>query len=301
MSSSINTACRNHKLLIGRIGTAVGFLLTTFLFAEDVNLRPPTSAVSGNAASISAEGSGAATLYLVGPSISVKRDIELGREINLSAKELQAAGRYVAVICSSSCSSAAFFVAPSQPVNLTFLVHPSRAPVAENNAISGVALTFDEFHNLVWKPASVQFELSAKGSAPMSRTAETHDGIAWFRTNSGKSAGPLQITASLAKDVTTRRVVQEVASDPCNLRIKGERTPKGIVVETDPVRDCSGNPVPDGTVVTFTAKTGGETSSVDAPVKQDVARATILANGPVSISAASGVAMGNELRLGGKE
>ena len=301
MSSSINTVCRSHKPHIGRIGIAVGFLLTTFAFAQNLNLRPPTEAVAGNAASIGVDGSGSATLYLVGPSGSVKRDIQLGNEISLSAKDLQAAGRYVAVVCSGDCSSAGFFVAPSKPVTLTFLVHPSRAPVAANDAISGVAMTFDEFHNLVLKPASVRFELSAKGAPPISRASETHDGIAWFRSSSGRSAGPLQITASLADDVSTRRVVQEVASDPCNLRIKGERTPKGIVVETDPVRDCSGNPVPDGTVVTFTAKGRGETSSVDAPVKQDVARATILANGPVSISAASGVAMGNELRLGGKE
>ena len=92
--------------------------------------------------------------------------------------------------------------------------------------------------------------------------------------------------------------MQQVASDPCSLRIKGQRTTKGIVVETEPVRDCSGNPVPDGTVVSFTAKNGKETSTVDAPIKQGVARAQILAQGPVVISAASGVVMGNELRLG---
>jgi len=67
------------------------------------------------------------------------------------------------------------------------------------------------------------------------------------------------------------------------------------------VRDCSGNPVPDGTIVTFTAKDGHEVSFVDAPVKQDIARATMVAKGPVVISAASGVATGNELRLGGQE
>ena len=183
--------------------------------------------------------------------------------------------------------------------SLTFLVHPSRAPVAENNAISGVALTFDEFHNLVLKPASVQFQLSAKGSDLMShgRDPRWHclvphqlRKISWSAANHGL----------LAKDVTTRRVVQEVASDPCNLRIKGERTPKGIVVETDPVRDCSGNPVPDGTMVTFTAKTGGEMSSVDAPVKQDVARATNLANGPVSFRQRLAWRWEMRLRLGGQ-
>jgi hypothetical protein len=96
-----------------------------------------------------------------------------------------------------------------------------------------------------------------------------------------------------------RRVVQQVASEPCNLRIKGERNAKGVLVETDPVRDCAGNPVPDGTIVTFTAKDGDDTDTVDAPVKKGVARAQMTANGPVVISAASGVVMGNELHIGG--
>jgi hypothetical protein len=72
------------------------------------------------------------------------------------------------------------------------------------------------------------------------------------------------------------------------------------MVETEPVRDCAGNPVPDGTIVSFTAKDGDEISTVDAPIKQDVARARIKANGSVVISAASGVVMGNELRVGGQ-
>jgi hypothetical protein len=36
---------------------------------------------------------------------------------------------------------------------------------------------------------------------------------------------------------------------------------------------------------------------VDAPVKQGVAKAQLAASGPVTISAASGVVLGNELRL----
>jgi hypothetical protein len=231
----------------------------------------------------------------------MKRDVELGKDIALGAKDLQAAGRYVAVVCSGSCTSQVFFVAPGKPVDLSFIVHPSRAPVGENEAISGVALTFDEFRNLVLAPSTLQFQWSAKGSNPMSHSSQTREGIAWFRTSSGKVAGPLQISAAIGNDVSTRRVVQQVASIPCSLRIKGQRTPKGILVETEPIRDCSGNPVPDGTVVTFTARNGDQTSSVDAPVKQDVARATILARGSVVISAASGVAMGNELRVGGQE
>jgi hypothetical protein len=92
--------------------------------------------------------------------------------------------------------------------------------------------------------------------------------------------------------------VQQVASDPCRLQIKGQRNAKGFVVETDPVRDCTGNPVPDGTVVTFTARDAQGTNTVDAPIKKGIARAQMVGSGPVTISAASGVVMGNELHLG---
>jgi hypothetical protein len=267
--------------------------------AQDVTLRAPSDAVAGNAAKIATTGSGSGTFYLVGPSTAVKRDVQLGQEISLSQQEVQSAGRYVAIVCAGSCASADFFVAPAKPVSLVFLLHPSRAPVGKSGLISGVAMPFDEYRNLVLTPSTVNFELSAKGGSPVSHKVETRDGAAWFRISSGKTAGPLQITASM-NDVVARRVVEQVASDPCHLRIKGQRTPQGIEVETDPVRDCDGNPVPDGTIITFTARGGNETSTVDAPVKKDVARARITAKGPVVVTAASGVVMGNELHMGGQ-
>ena len=300
MSSSINTACKSHSLLRASVFflCLLSFAATTV--AQDVALHPPSAAIAGQPASIQTGGSGSATFYLVGPAGSIKRDVQLGSEIALRAVALRASGRYVAVVCNGSCSSAAFYVSPAKPASMIFLVHPSRAPVSRNDVISGVAIPFDEYENLVLAPATVHFELAAKGESPAPRGVETRNGIAWFRTNSGKSAGALQVQASI-QDVVARRVVQQVASDPCTLRIKGQRTANGISVETEPVKDCSGNPVPDGTIVTFTAKNGNETSTVDAPVKQDVARARILAKGPVVISGASGVVMGNELHLGAQE
>jgi hypothetical protein len=266
-------------------------------YAQDADLRAPSAPVAGNPASIATTGGGTATFYLVGPSISLKRDVPLGEEISLSAKELQSAGKYLAIVCSGTCRSVGFFVAPAKPVSLTFLVHPSRAPVGQNNVVSGVALPFDEFHNLVLAPASIDFQWTAKGAAPVSHQVSTQNGVAWFHTSSGRSAGALQVTASI-HEVISRRVVEQVASDPCSLHIQGQRTPKGIVLETEPVRDCAGNPVPDGTIVSFTAKSGKDTSTVDAPIKQGIARAQITAAGAVVVSAASGVVMGNELRMG---
>jgi hypothetical protein len=303
MSLSINTASRDRNRGWGVAGLILGALaLTCAGVAQEVSLRPPSNAVAGQPDSIATTGSGTATFYLVGPATSLKRGVQLGQGIPITAGEVQNAGRYVATVCAGTCSSAGFFVSPARPASLSFLVHPSRAPVGENDVISGVALAFDEFGNLIFAPVKVEFQLTSalEKSVAASHSVLTRDGVAWFRTNSGKSAGALQVSASL-NAVTARRVVEQVASDPCSLRIKGQRTSKGVMVETEPVRDCSGNPVPDGTVVTFTAKHGDETSTVDAPIKQDVARARISTKGPVVISAASGVVMGNEVRVGGQE
>jgi hypothetical protein len=278
-------------------GICSAICLAAISQAQVGELRAPTGAIAGTAVTLQASGSGTATLYLTGPSVALKREVKLGEGIELEASRLERAGMYSGVVCTDSCASVSFYVAPAKPASVTFLVHPSRAPVGQNDVISGVALPFDEFRNLVVTPTRVDFELVAGGKQLFSRTSSTESGIAWFRTNSTKSAGPLEVRASLMS-VSAKRVVQQVASDPCGLQIRGQRSAKGIVVETEPVRDCAGNPVPDGTVVTFTAHDGKETSTVDAPIKQGVARAQITATGPVVISAASGVVMGNELRMG---
>ena len=231
MSSSINTACKSpsvHGALVRIVFVFIIFVLVAMVsVAQDGSLRVPTGAVAGQGASIATTGSGSATFYLSGPSISLKRDVQLGQNVELTAKELQSAGRYVAVVCAGSCSSSGFFVAPGKPAVLTFLVHPSRAPVAVNDVVSGVALTFDQFHNLVIASETIQFQLTPKGSAPTSRSVPTRDGVAWFRTNSGKSAGALQISASLS-DLVAQRVVQQQRQRPDRIWPEGETIWKAV-------------------------------------------------------------------------
>ena len=262
-------------------------------------LRVPASVTAGQETTISTTGSGKATFYLLGPGVSNKSDVSLGEEIHLRSQDVRNAGDYLAIVCGETCRSSSFYVTAGQPMGLTFLVHPSRVPAGMGEAVSGVALPFDQFHNLILDPVMVNFQLTAGNASLLSRAVRTQNGVAWFRTNSGKSAGKLQVVATLGA-VSSSRAVHQVAADPCNLRIKGQRTPKGIVVETEPVRDCSGNPVPDGTIVTFSAAGASGRSTVDAPIKQGVARAQIEALGPQVISVASGVVMGNELRVGGQ-
>jgi hypothetical protein len=275
---------------------AVLICLGQLCFAQ---LQVPALVTAGEETTISTTGSGKATFYLSGPGISRKSEISMGEPVQLHSTDLKNSGDYLAIVCTDTCRSSAFYVRPAKPASLTFLVHPSRVPVSLGDAVSGVTLPFDEFQNLVLDPVTINFQLTAGNSSILSRAVRTQDGAAWFRATSGKSAAKLQVVASLDA-LSSTRTVQQVASDPCNLRTKGQRTAKGIFVETEPVRDCSGNPVPDGTIVTFTATGTGGKSTVDAPVKQGVARAQIQAPGSQVISVASGAVMGTDLRIGGQ-
>jgi hypothetical protein len=299
MWSLITTTLPNRNQAWGAL-VLVSTCIAGVCFAQRADLRPPTAVTAGQSTVIATSGSGEATLYLLGPNHTSRKQVHLGQEIPIAIDEVRTAGRYLTILCSTSgCHSAFFYVTPSSPASLSFLVHPSRVPVKQQNAISGVAFSYDKFNNLVLAPVTIDFQLRSSADESTSRFATTRNGVAWFRTNSSDHAGTTQLVAAVG-DLSVHRFVQQVAGDPCNLRVKGQRTAKGILVETEPVRDCSGNPVPDGTVVTFTQTSEGGKSTVDMPIKQGVARAQFLESGPAVISAASGVAMGNQLQVGEK-
>lgn len=275
------------------LGLAVG---VSIISARGQDLRVPTSVVAGSEAAVTTDGTGDATFYLLGPASALKETLPLGEAVRLQPENLAAAGRYVAIVCQETCRTHEFFVVPAKVSSLSLLVHPSRAAVGQPDVLSGVALPFDANRNLVLKGVTVDFHLGVNGQDITTRSISVENGAAWFRTNSGSRAGAVQVVAS-AGEVSARRVVQQVASDPCHLQVKAGRDAKGIAIETDPVRDCAGNPVPDGTMVTFRGTSPDGVSTVDAPIKQGVARARMIATGPIVISVASGVAMGNQVRV----
>jgi hypothetical protein len=295
MSWPITTiwATRNSARLacLGLVLTAIGPR------AMSQDLQVPASVVAGSETTLRAAGSGDATFYLVGPASSAKRTVHLGEDIRLQREDVQAAGRYVAFVCQETCRNAEFYVIPAKVSSLRLLVHPSRAAIGQPDVLSGVALPFDAYQNLVLNTSAIDFHLRVGEQDTFSRSIPVENGVAWFRTNSANRAGALQVIAT-AGEISARRVVQQVASDPCHLQVKADRDAKGIELETDPVRDCAGNPVPDGTIVTFRGTGANGVSTVDAPVKQGVARARIIANGPMQISVASGVVMGNQVSVG---
>jgi hypothetical protein len=265
---------------------------------QAAELQMPKQITAGTAFSIPTSGSGDATFYLVGPGYAAKRQLKLGTAIEVRENEVRSAGRYTAMLCSSECASSVFFVSATSPAQLSLLVHPSRVPVAANNAISAVAFVFDKFHNLVLQPVKVDFKATLKDAPTVSKSLTTSNGVAWMRMASTRKEGPAQIVASVGAD-WEKRVVQQVASDACHLTIRASRRGKFIEVQTDPVRDCSGNAVPDGTVVTFSKVDVTGKTTVDAPIKRGVAKVEMPAEGEATISVASGVAIGNELRIGG--
>jgi hypothetical protein len=269
--------------------------------ARGDEFRLPQETVAGQAFTIGTSGSGEATLCLIGPAQAIKRTLHLGEEVQIKSNELQSAGRWIAVLRSGANSqSHVFWVKPAQAAQLSFLARPSRVPVARPDAITGMAFVFDDFHNLVLQPTPVNFSLSVGGSG-VSRAVPTVEGIAWIRTSSARKAGAAQFVATVGNN-SVRRVVEQVASDPCNLTMHiAQRTGNAVRIETSPIHDCTGNPVPDGTIVTFTEISRDGHSTVDARIKKGIAAADLPYSPDASISVAAGVVLGNELRLGGRQ
>jgi hypothetical protein len=279
------------------------FLLAMCWFAAYVaraaEVKVPQEATAGKGIAIATSGSGEETFYLIGPATASKRTVKLGESIQIAPEDVRAAGRYMIVIGKGDDAvSKSFYVKPDQPANVNFLARPSRVPAAKQGIISGVAFVYDAFNNTVLAPTPVKFNLAVEGAPPVARTVKSQNGIAWTRMDSGRKAGAAQFVASVG-DTPVRRVVQQVAADACDLRFKARRGENAIIVETDPVRDCAGNPVPDGTIVTFTEVDSNGRSTVDARVKRGIARAELPLSDRATISVAAGIVMGNEIQIGG--
>jgi hypothetical protein len=270
--------------------------LILVITASAADFAPPEGAVAGAGVTIPTSGSGEENLFVFGPGTAIKRDVKLGSPIELTGDDIARAGRYMVILGGTAKS---FHVKPAQPKKLSFIARPSRVPVAKEDAVIGVTFVFDNHGNLVLAPTPVKFALSVNGNTAFSRTVTSRNGVAWIRTASSNREGAAQFIASLA-GTQVRRVVQQVAADACTIRMKAHRQGSLVELVTEPVRDCSGNTLPDGTIVTFgQTAPGGLRSTVDARIKRGIARAKLPAISGSTLSVASGVTLGNEIRLTG--
>ena len=280
-----------------RLGLLPVFALCMMQPAHGQELRLPKTVAAGQAFSIQSTGSGKAVLYVVGLGQVLKRDVQLGQAESFPAGTLYNAGHYlVLVVGASSKESGSFDVVPAeQPAAISFLAKPSRLPVGRHKGISGAAYVFDAYQNLVTSPLPVSFELSNQLGATQARTVVSRDGSAWTEMDSSTKEGAAKFVARVG-GVSSIRVIQQVPGDPCGLTVNARPSGQRIELETDPVRDCSGNAVPDGTIVTFTETYPGGQATVDVPLKRGVAQVEMPAHNGAKVSVASGVVMGNEIR-----
>jgi hypothetical protein len=267
--------------------------------AQTGALRLPRTVAAGSAFSIQSTGSGKAILYIVGPGQVLRRNVQLGETTSFAPGDLHNAGHYLAVLVGQSATDNGAFdvTAADQPAALSFLAKPSRLPVGLHGGISGVVYVFDPFQNLVLAPVQVSFQLSGVAGEGKTRTVTTRDGVAWTKVDSEAKEVAAQFVAQ-AGSVSVARVIQQVPGNPCSLRMNAHRAGQRLLLETEPVRDCGGNAVPDGTIVTFTETSNEGQATVDVPIKRGIARTEMPAYDAARVSVATGVVVGNEIRLG---
>jgi hypothetical protein len=273
--------------------------MTQAAHAQDETLNVPKSIEAGSAFSIQNAGSGEATLYIVGPGLVLKRTVQLGSTTYFPAGSVYNAGHYVVVLAQASGTiTQSFDVTPvDAPASLSFLAKPSRLPVGLHGGITGAAYVFDVYHNLIVTPTRVSFELSSPTGAVQKQVASTRAGAAWTQMDSTSQQGSSRFVASVG-DISSTSIIRQVPGDPCDLKVTAQPSGQLLDLQTAPVRDCSGNAVPDGTIVTFTETYPGGQSTVDVPLKRDIAEVKMPTHDGATFTVASGVILGNQIRWG---
>ena len=260
-------------------------------------LTVPKTIEAGSSFTLRTSGSGDATLFIVGIGQALKRDVQLGQTVFFGAGTLCNAGHYLVVLHGESLADTeSIDVVPAEkPASVSFLAKPSRLPVGIAAGITGAVYVFDSYHNLITVPMPLSFELSSPTGAVQKRNVVTRYGAAWTAVDSTAQQGMDKFVAQVG-EISSTRIVGQVPGDPCGLKMTAEKSGTEIHLATGEVRDCNGNAVPDGTIVTFTETFGGAQSTIDEPLKHGIAQVTITAHNGAMLSVASGVVIGNQIR-----
>jgi hypothetical protein len=268
------------------------------VFAQSDQFAFPAKIEAGSAFSVQVPGNGQGSLLIVGPGKVLRRDVRLGDSIHFESGALSNAGHYLAILSGGASGTTEFdVVASSKASDISFLAKPSRLPVSVRGGISGAVYLFDGYHNLITSPTTVQFQLTNPAGSTETRAVAARLGAAWAEFDSTPREGADKFIAS-AGPVSSTRIVRQVPGDPCAIKMNASQVGQKLHLVTEPVRDCSGNAVPDGTIVTFTQAFNGRESTVDVPLKRGIAEIQMPDHPGATISVASGVVLGNQIRWG---
>jgi hypothetical protein len=280
------------------------FLLGSLILAgakhansQNAGMRVPKSVEAGNAFAIQTTGSGIGTLYIIGMNQVLRQNVQLGHRIQIRAGSLCNAGNYLVILSSRSFKQDESLEVTSarEPAKLSFLAEPSRLPVETHDGITGTAYLFDAYGNLIIAPMPVSFTLSNSSSQTQSHATNSTLGAAWIAMDSTSKQASDQFQAS-AGNVSVSRTIRQEAGDPCALTMSVRQADQFLQLQTNPVHDCSGNAVPDGTIITFTESFHGRQSTADVPIKHGIAKVDLPAHDGALLSVASGVVLGNQIR-----
>ena len=277
----------------------LGFLTAATLqsaFAQGMKLTLPRLVQAGMPFSVKYTGSGEGTLYILGPGQALKRQLQPGDTTTFPAGSITNAGQYLVLLQSSSSTDTGILniVPATRAASLSFFDKPSRLPVDLRDAITGTVYVFDAYHNLILAPSTVSFELNGTNGQTQKHVVVTHDGAAWTTMDSTAEQGADRFWARTG-DIATLRIVSQVPGDPCGLKMNAQPSGQSIQLQTEPVLDCKGNAIPDGTIVTFSESHLGMLSTVDVPLKRGIAEVLMPAENGATISVASGVVLGNQI------
>jgi hypothetical protein len=265
--------------------------------AEGASMTLQKKVPAGSAFTIRTSGNGEATLYILGLGQVLKRSVQLGNSVPFPAGSLYDAGRYLVILAQGpAVTSDSLDVVPlSAPARLSFLAKPSRLPVSLHDGITGAAYVFDTYGNLILSPMTVSFQLAGPSGVAQKDDVLARDGAALVEMDSTGHQGIDQFTAR-AGGISSTRVIRQVPGDPCALKMTAAQSGGKLQLKTDPVLDCSGNAVLDGTIVTFTETYDGSQSTADVPLKHGIAQVTMPAYRGAMLTVASGVVLGNQIR-----
>jgi hypothetical protein len=265
--------------------------------AQSSALRLPKIVEAGNSFFIQSTGNGKATLYIIGLGQVLKRDLQLGDTTYFPAGSLCNAGHYLVFLEGASVADKGSFdlVPARKPAELSFLAKPSRLQVDLRDGITGTVYVADSYQNLIVNPMPVSFELSNPSGSKQKHTVLTRNGAAWTAMDSTDKQGADKFVAQIG-EISSTRVIGQVSGDPCGLTVIAQQSGTQLKLKTDPVRDCKGNAVPDGTIITFTATYNSAQSTVDVPLKRGIASVQMPVHKGATISVASGVVLGNQIR-----
>jgi len=283
-------SCRFPILCTAQVLLAIGVAS-----AQGLGLVAPPQITAGHAFSIRCSGQGNATLYIVGPGKVLKRSIALGTTAVFPVESIDTAGDYLVILTGASSTRSAWLKVLPQvtPAALSFLAEPTRLPVDMDHGIAGTVYVFDAYRNLIDTPTPVSFQLESPSGAVQATSTMTRGGAAWTQMNSTRIEGDDKFVAR-SGSVSVTREIRQTAGEPCQLTMTASQSGGQLELVTAPVRDCSGNLVADGTIVTFTETHDGTQSTADVPVKHGIAKIEMPADSGAVLSVASGVVLGSQ-------